>query len=88
MNTSHCRICGQSKTPDFYSAPECRECTELGDKATKAMIEANPDIAQSDLLYGRRQALNERAHHAHRNFVDPRSFGAQRGMIPIPPSNG
>lgn len=85
MMTSTCRICGNSKTPEFYAAPECQACTELATKAVKALQEASPEMSESDLLYARRQALNERAHHAHRNFVDPREFSASRGMIPIPP---
>ncbi len=88
MITSHCRICGSPKTYATLHMNECSDCSSLADKHVETLRTEKPELSESDLLYERRQALNQRAHHAHRNFVDPRAFSAGRGLFPNPPSNG
>ena len=83
--TATCRVCGANKNPEDYSANECAACRTMKIGAETAFREANPEASESDVLYAGRVALNGRAHHAHRNFVDPRQHASVRGMIPIPP---
>lgn len=85
MLTATCRTCGAAKEPSDYSTPDCTACKTLRTAAEKQFAEANPDATGSEILYVGRTALNQRAHHANKNFVDPRSFAAVRGVIPIPP---
>lgn len=68
--TSTCFNCGAPKT-DFV-AEYCPNCTTLYDTTIAAFREKNPEAAQSDALYAARAALMERAHTAHKNYVDPR----------------
>ena len=88
MLTATCRVCGSPKEPADYAASECPACRTLRREAEQHFAAENPNAGESDILYAGRAALNQRAHHAHRNFVDPRSFGATRGMIPVPPQGG
>lgn len=83
MLTSTCRICSGPKTD--YAANECENCTTIRSETRQYMRAEFPNASESDILYAERQALNQRAHHAHRNFVDPRGFSAARGLIPVPP---
>ena len=85
MLTVSCRICGNAKPPSEYSKDLCNECGRLRSQAENHYASEHPNAAQSDILYAGRQALNQRAHHAHRNFIDPRDFSTGHGMIPIPP---
>jgi hypothetical protein len=85
MLTASCRVCGKMKDPSEYAMTECRDCKTVGDEAAQGFAAENPNAAESDILYARRQALNQRAHTAHKNFTDPRAFSAARGMLPIPP---
>lgn len=85
MLTASCRICGKSKEPKDYAANECGDCQKLKSTAEAAFKEANPTAPDSDVLYAGRAALNARAHHAHKDFVDPRAFSGINGMIPMPP---
>lgn len=85
MLTSHCRICGAPKEPADYASNECRGCSTLRTEAEQHFAAEHPGAGESDILYAGRQALNQRAHHAHRNFVDPRQHSAVSGMIPTPP---
>lgn len=83
--TSTCSNCGATKDPAHYADNYCPTCTARMNEAAQHFAAENPNASQSDILYAGRQALLQRAHHAHRNFVDPRGFAAGRGMIPIPP---
>lgn len=88
MMTLTCRICGLPKQAANYADHECPDCMQAGATAMEDEAKANPNASQSDLLYARRVALNERSHHANRDFVDPRDFGAKRGSTPLPPNPG
>lgn len=88
MLTATCQNCGAAKDPKDYANPNCATCTSTASEAAQHYAAEHPGCAQSDALYAGRKALLQRAHHAHRNFVDPRAFGATRGMIPIPPQGG
>lgn len=85
MLKSYCNNCGGSKEPANYSAINCAGCETLSKEAQQAFAAEHKDASESDILYAGRMALTQRAHHAHRNFLDPRQFSAGRGMIPIPP---
>lgn len=85
MLTLSCRVCGSPKEQADYAANECTACRTLKREAEQGFAAENPGASESDILYAGRLALNSRAHHAHRNFVDPRGFSSVAGMIPIPP---
>lgn len=87
MMTSNCHTCGFPKEPANYADPYCPACTTLKREGEQHHAAENPNATESEILYAGRCALRQRAHHAHRNFVDPRGFGATRGMIPIPPQS-
>lgn len=65
--TSHCMNCGHAKESGQFLADFCGDCFSAieGAKAQATAEGTNLDAA-------RRKALAERAHVAHRNFVDPR----------------
>lgn len=88
MLSSYCHNCGAAKEPIDYSAPYCPACQSARSEAMQHFRAENPKATDSDVLHAGRAALGERAHHAHRNFVDPRGFSASRGMIPTPPQAG
>lgn len=85
MLTATCRNCGQPKDAANYADNYCPACTSRKNEAEQHVRAEHPNASISDVLYAGRQALLQRAHTAHRNFVDPRGFSASRGMIPIPP---
>lgn len=64
--TDVCPQCGGSK-PNL-SATHCDECFSAVAGAEAAAVAAGQDPS-----IARRQALEARAHKAHRNFVDPRT---------------
>ncbi len=88
MLTATCGNCGKAKSPDEYASTYCRSCTTTKNEAEQGFAAENPNANPSDILYAGRQALMQVAHHAHRNFTDPRGFSASRGMIPVPPQSG
>lgn len=85
MLTATCGNCGLAKDPRNYADNYCPECTRLRNEAEQHFAAENPQAAQSDVLYHGRQALLQRAHHANRNYTDPRAFAGKSGMIPTPP---
>lgn len=86
MLTANCRVCGDAKPQSEFALPECSKCSKVKSDAEAEFRAKNPDAPTSDALYAGRQALNHRAHHANKNFVDPRAFAGANGMIPIPPN--
>lgn len=88
MLTAYCQNCGAPKEPSEYSANTCGSCKTTRLEAEQAYAAEHKDASESDILYAGRQALLQKAHHAHKNFQDPRGFSASRGMIPIPPVRG
>lgn len=88
MLTATCGNCGQPKSPNEYADPYCSTCTTSKREAEQHFAAEHPKAAESDIIYAGRRALQERAHHAHRNFVDPRDFSRRSGMIPVPPQRG
>ena len=88
MLTAYCRNCGGPKEPSEYAANTCGTCTTTRLEAEQAFAAEHKDAPESDILYAGRQALLNRAHHANRNFTDPRGFSASRGMLPTPPNAG
>lgn len=104
MLTASCQNCGNSKDPAHYASTVCPTCTaaenESGEHAVKETNEAiaaetdpvrkaHMEASASNYIASKRkEALMSRAHHAHRNFVDPRDFSAVRGMTPLPPQSG
>lgn len=87
MLTASCHNCGAPKDPANYGDVNCPACTSLRKEAEQAFAAENPGVSESDILYAGRQALNQRAHHAHRNFIDPRNFSNTRGVLIPPPDN-
>lgn len=87
MLTATCRLCGDAKPVSEYELNQCSKCTAAGNEGRAAFLKANPDASISDLLYAERSAMSARAHTAHRNFTDPRSF-SRLGAIPQPPQGG
>jgi len=85
--SSYCQTCGASKEPANYADNYCPACTSLRREAEQAFAAENPEASESDILYAGRQALSQRAHHANRNFTDPRAFSSGRGSFPAPPVN-
>jgi hypothetical protein len=84
MLTSTCRVCGNSKS-DFV-ATECANCQTIRTETRQYMKAEFPNASESDILYAERQALNQRAHHAHRNYIDPRDHSRMRSpFTPVPP---
>lgn len=65
--TSHCRNCGLPKSPDYYSANYCKECTDGVKAAREKAVSDNVDLGAAA-----REALAARAHFTHRNHIDPR----------------
>lgn len=88
MLTATCGNCGQPKDPAHYASTFCPSCTTRKNEAEQHFAAENPEANESEILYAGRQALMQVAHHAHRNFTDPRGFSATRGMIPLPPQGG
>jgi hypothetical protein len=86
MRNTYCSNCSGPKNGLDYN-PHCPDCTTIKREAEQHFAAENPGASESDILYAGRQALTQRAHHAHRNFVDPRAFSAQSGMIPTPPDS-
>lgn len=85
MLTASCNNCGFPKEPANYGDVNCPTCTTARNEAEQGFKAEHPEASESDVLYVGRQALLQRAHHANRNFTDPRAFSGTRGMIPIPP---
>lgn len=89
--TSSCMNCGGAKSQGEYLADYCGDCF-----AAIAGAQADPANAGRDQYEVKRAALAARAHHAHRNFVDPRSidrhtqwvFGNRPDLTPPPPGMG
>lgn len=65
--TSHCMNCGSDKGSNFH-ANYCDACN-----AAMAGAEAAAVAEHRNVYIAKRAALAERAHNAHRNFVDPRT---------------
>jgi uncharacterized Zn finger protein (UPF0148 family) len=74
MLTASCRNCGFPKEPANYGDNFCPTCTTSRREAEQHFAAENPKASESDILYAGRQALMARAHHASRNFTDPRSW--------------
>ena len=88
MLTASCQNCGAPKNPANYADNYCPSCTTTRSEAEQGFAAEHPEATESDILYVGRQALASVAHHAHRNFVDPRSFrGIGFGLIPVPPED-
>lgn len=85
MLTATCGNCGRPKDPANYADTYCPSCSTTKKEAEQHFAAEHEGASESDILYAGRQALMQVAHHAHRNFVDPRGFSASRGMIPVPP---
>jgi hypothetical protein len=85
--TATCQNCGAAKDAANYADPTCPSCTARRNEAQQHFRAEHPDAPESDVLYAGRQALMQVAHHANRNFTDPRGFSAGRGMIPTPPQS-
>lgn len=101
MLRSYCFRCGGPQ--ENPSALLCNACTAAGNEAHenvmqsgREQIEAETDLQKKQWMQdvleqaaaqARKDAVTQRAHHANRNFVDPRSFSSQ-GMIPKPPQSG
>lgn len=83
MMTLNCRICNNPK--EDVRANECNGCKTVRVEAEQHHAAENPKASEGEILYAGRAALNQRAHHAHRNFVDPRDFTVGRGSVPEPP---
>ena len=66
--TSYCMNCGDHKGSNFL-ADYCDGCFAAIEGAQAAAVAEGGDMSAA-----RRAALAERAHHAHRNFVDPRAI--------------
>jgi hypothetical protein len=88
--TSTCHNCGQSKEMREYANPFCSACTTLKNEAEQAFAAENAErlksgeLANSDMLYAGRMALNQRAMHANKNYTDPRTFDRARGTFTKP----
>ena len=88
MLTATCLNCGSPKEPANYADTHCPGCTTRQREAEQHFAAENPGATEGAIIYAGRQALMQVAHHAHRNFVDPRGFSAAHGMIPVPPRGG
>ena len=86
MLTATCNNCGSPKEIANYGDIECPNCKTTRKEAEQHFAAENPKASESDILYAGRMAVLHRAHKAHKNFVDPRSFSGANGMIPLPPS--
>lgn len=86
MLTTTCYTCHQPKAD--LRAVNCPACTTTQLEAEQHFAAENPNAAESDILYAGRTALRQRAHHANRNFIDPRDFSAGRGLIPTDTKRG
>lgn len=92
--SSYCQNCGGPKSMGEYGDPRCGSCEQIRTEAMQHFAAENTEkikkgeLSESDILYAGRQALLQRAHHANRNYTDPRQFSAARGMIPTPPQSG
>lgn len=84
MLTATCGNCGAAKDPANYADNHCPACTSVSREAQQGYAAEHPDATVGDILYAGRVALSHRAHHAHRNYADPRS-NSMPGMVPIPP---
>lgn len=76
---------------DEIANTNCRACQTSFNEAAQHFAAENPNAAQSDILYAGRQAMLSRAHTAHRNFVDPRTFsraGEDPRLRSLPPPEG
>lgn len=67
--TSHCMNCGGPKAHGEFLDNYCGECM-----SAVAGAEAEAQASNSDTAAARRRVLADRAHIAHRNFVDPRAL--------------
>lgn len=88
MMSSYCGWCGGPKEPADYAADMCATCKTRRSEAMQHFKVEHPEASESDVLYAGRQSLMQRAHTAHRNFVDPRDFSAVRRTIPTAPQSG
>ena len=84
MIRSYCANCFGPKQniSDLF----CTGCFTAANEAAQHFAAENPKASKSDALYAGRQALAQRGHHAHQNFVDPRTFSRVNGMLPTPPT--
>lgn len=86
MLTSYCRTCCAPKEPANYADFDCPTCITAKNEAMQNYAAEHAEkiqsgeITNSDVLYVGRQALMARAHHANRNFVDPRGFSRAGGF--------
>ena len=67
--TSSCMNCGGVKEQGEFLNDYCSECM-----SAVAGAEAAAQAENGDTAAARRRALADRAHIAHRNFVDPRAI--------------
>jgi hypothetical protein len=82
MLTATCGNCGNPKDPANYRDTFCPACTTTKNEAEQGFAAEHAGALESDILYAGRQALMSVAHHARRNFTDPRGFSAAHGLIP------
>lgn len=99
MLRSYCFNCGgPQENPRAHTCDTCatggNEAAENVMQSGREQVEAETDpkkkawmqrVLEDAAQNARKGALAQRAHHAHRNFVDPRAHAATRGMIPTPP---
>jgi uncharacterized Zn finger protein (UPF0148 family) len=85
MLTATCRNCGTPKDRANYGDNYCPTCTTVQREREQGFAAENPEASQSDIIRAGKTALAERAHTAHRNFVDPRAFSSTRGIMPTRP---
>lgn len=71
---STCGNCGNALNPSEYTANYCGLCTSAINEAQNHAAAEGKDTAAA-----RREALMSRAHHAFRNFQDPRGFNKVSG---------
>lgn len=62
-----CKNCGQPKQMENYGDTYCPACTTAIKEAREYALRENLDPGQLQ-----RAVLAERAHHTHRNRIDPR----------------
>lgn len=83
MLTTNCNACYGPK--EDLRAVLCNTCKQISSEAEQHFAAENPGASEGSILYAGRMALNDRRHHAHRNYVDPRAHAAGRGTFPTRP---